>query len=1171
MESRAPKAKHAKSPAEQAGTQPYEGPLEAPADVLAAVGERKKVLDVACGSGAVAAELVRAQCDVVGIERNPAAAEEARRFCTDVLVANLDVSSLQEAVGKRRFDVVLFANDALARLREPLRVLDEARSSLGEGGYVVASIPNVAHGSIRAAMLAGRFDYQPAGALDESNLRFFTAKTIDELFVGAGYRVDAIGRVESPVEPVAGVDERTLDEVSSDPESRTLRFVVKATPLSNDQRLQAILKRFLRANTELADLRRQLDRRERELLDARGAVEERDAAVREVRRLEEHRARLELQLEGLLEAKKASEDLRSVNEALVRRVDSLLDRVLEQSRELQGQAAAPVVALASTVDDRYVAEYESALDAQRRLAQLERELNVARSDAERERGRVAALEMQLRDETSELEARIAELSAQASAAGALRAENAELGARNGELDARNGALDSENAVLRLDLEAERSRNAELARSLDAASAQTETLRATLDAERARANAVERAVREATERSGALDEQVADQRRTIAELEAASSRLQAEVAAVRSEGERERGRIERLAGDDRTHFDRATETLRAERERALEALRSEFSHQLDALRAEQERTVQSARAEGSRELDALRHEHERALAALASEHAAVLSARQDEFDRAIAAERSSRETAEARLIEASRRAVVLDERLDEERRAMGELQHEIEQVRDELARVQAGADAERARLEGLLETLRSEAAANETVLREAERRAAELEGQTAAYRETLSELQAEIDRLNRDRDAALRAERAASELARAHAERERSELQAKLQSSSELLEQSEGRLRELDALATDLQETIATARASEENARVLAEDLQAQVDVLAARTISLEESAENDRTALADLQAALTVANESQAAAAERAASLQGEHASKIASYEARLRRIADERNQLRADLASREKAAAQLSERIAALEVELAHERRERDAEVAEVRARLVEGTERERDLGHELQRLDREAQAAARRIGEYERAYAKLDQDCNELLAEAQTLVDAERAVAAQHRATIEALDAELEAIRTSALLDKQVMQDYANDARSRAAHWEAEFGTAIRQRDELYLRLLDTEKILAERDEGIAIVIAQRDEGIARLTAQRDGVHAELERARAEIAALQTRSERLQREASESQRQLVEQTEELILNVQMQAQEYSMLIDTVQSSHFWRFKRWLGKLFGG
>jgi len=70
----------------------------------------------------------------------------------------------------------------LEHLRNPWRVLEETQQLLKSEGYIVVSIPNIAHGAIRLALLQGRFEYTELGILDNTHLRFFTRKTVEQLF-----------------------------------------------------------------------------------------------------------------------------------------------------------------------------------------------------------------------------------------------------------------------------------------------------------------------------------------------------------------------------------------------------------------------------------------------------------------------------------------------------------------------------------------------------------------------------------------------------------------------------------------------------------------------------------------------------------------------------------------------------------------------------------------------------------------------------------------------------------------------------------------------------------------------------------------------------------------------------------------------------------------------------
>ena len=155
--------------------------------LLRMIPEGARVLDVGCGTGSVS-RLVRdvRRARVLGLEPNPERARLAAERGIEV-----EVGTFGESVVRRHgaFDVVLFA-DVLEHLEDPAAMLRAVRGALAPGGRVLASIPNVAHWSVRLALLAGRFDYQPTGIMDATHLRWFTRASVARLFRESGYAVD---------------------------------------------------------------------------------------------------------------------------------------------------------------------------------------------------------------------------------------------------------------------------------------------------------------------------------------------------------------------------------------------------------------------------------------------------------------------------------------------------------------------------------------------------------------------------------------------------------------------------------------------------------------------------------------------------------------------------------------------------------------------------------------------------------------------------------------------------------------------------------------------------------------------------------------------------------------------------------------------------------------------
>jgi 2-polyprenyl-3-methyl-5-hydroxy-6-metoxy-1,4-benzoquinol methylase len=229
--------------------------------VLSMVGSGKRVLEFGCATGYLSGLLRRRNCRVTGIEINQAAAAQARESCEEVIVADLDTRPLVDLLPASQFDAAIFG-DVLEHLRDPWRVLDETRAFLAPEASVVLSIPNVAHGAVRLALLQGDFDYQPEGLLDDTHLRFFTLKTVRRLCLLTGYEIDAIERTKVPMfdsgstaVPLvnrADFDEALVANIEADPEHDTLQFIVKARPLSDERKSFRLVSGVLDAEEERA-------------------------------------------------------------------------------------------------------------------------------------------------------------------------------------------------------------------------------------------------------------------------------------------------------------------------------------------------------------------------------------------------------------------------------------------------------------------------------------------------------------------------------------------------------------------------------------------------------------------------------------------------------------------------------------------------------------------------------------------------------------------------------------------------------------------------------------------------------------------------------------------------------------------------------------------------------
>ena len=80
----------------------------------------------------------------------------------------------------------------LEHLVDPWAALRDAATLLRPDGRIVVSIPNVAHGSVRLALLQGDWDYTDKGLLDRTHLRFFTLETVCDLLESSDLAIEVL-------------------------------------------------------------------------------------------------------------------------------------------------------------------------------------------------------------------------------------------------------------------------------------------------------------------------------------------------------------------------------------------------------------------------------------------------------------------------------------------------------------------------------------------------------------------------------------------------------------------------------------------------------------------------------------------------------------------------------------------------------------------------------------------------------------------------------------------------------------------------------------------------------------------------------------------------------------------------------------------------------------------
>ena len=152
--------------------------------------ENLSVLDVgcACGTNLMWLKYHNPNARLQGIELNEKSAAIAKWFGD---IEALDVETLEREEWKEAFDYIILA-DIVEHLRDPWSFLKKMRGYLKPDGRVIVSIPNVCHVSNLWDMLHGDWEYEEAGILDRTHLRFFTRKSFSECLEQAGLQIQSI-------------------------------------------------------------------------------------------------------------------------------------------------------------------------------------------------------------------------------------------------------------------------------------------------------------------------------------------------------------------------------------------------------------------------------------------------------------------------------------------------------------------------------------------------------------------------------------------------------------------------------------------------------------------------------------------------------------------------------------------------------------------------------------------------------------------------------------------------------------------------------------------------------------------------------------------------------------------------------------------------------------------
>ncbi|MCK6211772.1 class I SAM-dependent methyltransferase [Georgenia sp. EYE_87] len=198
------------------------------AQIVEAVGERRTVLDVGRTLGPEALILAERGCAVTAISTDPRVDGEPASYLARTVVAQdrpFDPAAVLDE--NDMFDVVVLGEE-LARSEDPVALLRAVQPHLRPDGELILSAPNLTHGSVRLAALAGRWD--PARGPVRNH---FALGTLARLVQEAGLEVAAVratvaDALATPYDVPDDVPSVSVQWVRNQPEAAYFHYVLSA-------------------------------------------------------------------------------------------------------------------------------------------------------------------------------------------------------------------------------------------------------------------------------------------------------------------------------------------------------------------------------------------------------------------------------------------------------------------------------------------------------------------------------------------------------------------------------------------------------------------------------------------------------------------------------------------------------------------------------------------------------------------------------------------------------------------------------------------------------------------------------------------------------------------------------------------------------------------------------
>jgi 2-polyprenyl-3-methyl-5-hydroxy-6-metoxy-1,4-benzoquinol methylase len=190
--------------------------------------EGNSVLEVGCGPGLMLATFHRRGWRTLGIERNEAVAEKARRALGVEIVA----TPVEALPADARFDLIIMFQ-LLEHISEPVALLRECAKRLAPGGHLITNVPNFSSWQSRFAGPMWLHLDVPR------HLAHFTPKTLATTLAQAGLKLSTLSFASLEHDPYGWV-ESTINKVTGRANTFT-RFLMGLDPFGPAVLLSGVL------------------------------------------------------------------------------------------------------------------------------------------------------------------------------------------------------------------------------------------------------------------------------------------------------------------------------------------------------------------------------------------------------------------------------------------------------------------------------------------------------------------------------------------------------------------------------------------------------------------------------------------------------------------------------------------------------------------------------------------------------------------------------------------------------------------------------------------------------------------------------------------------------------------------------------------------------------------